>query len=34
VLASEDRFLQLDTQFHLRIAQVTGNSTVVGRDRS
>jgi DNA-binding FadR family transcriptional regulator len=29
VLASEDRFLQLDTQFHLRIARATGNTTVV-----
>src|SRR3954465_8065094 len=29
VLASEDRFLQLDTQFHLRIARATGNTTIV-----
>jgi GntR family transcriptional repressor for pyruvate dehydrogenase complex len=29
VLAREDRFLQLDTQFHLRIARATGNSTIV-----
>jgi DNA-binding FadR family transcriptional regulator len=29
VLAQEDRFLQLDTQFHLRIARATGNSTIV-----
>lgn len=29
VLDQEDRFLQLDTQFHLRIAQATGNSTIV-----
>jgi DNA-binding FadR family transcriptional regulator len=29
VLAHEDRFLQLDTQFHLRIARATGNATVV-----
>ena len=30
VLADEDRFLQLDTQFHLRIARATGNTTIVG----
>jgi DNA-binding FadR family transcriptional regulator len=29
VLANEDRFLQLDTQFHLRIARATGNTTIV-----
>jgi GntR family transcriptional repressor for pyruvate dehydrogenase complex len=29
VLANEDRFLQIDTQFHLRIARATGNSTIV-----
>jgi DNA-binding FadR family transcriptional regulator len=29
VLENEDRFLQLDTQFHLHIARATGNSTVV-----
>lgn len=29
VLAREDRFLQLDTQFHLRIARATGNATIV-----
>lgn len=29
VLDNEDRFLQLDTQFHLRIAQSSGNSTIV-----
>jgi DNA-binding FadR family transcriptional regulator len=29
VLANEDRFLQLDTQFHLRIAGATGNATIV-----
>jgi GntR family transcriptional repressor for pyruvate dehydrogenase complex len=34
VLAHEDRFLQLDTQFHLRIARATGNSTVVSMMRT
>lgn len=29
VLADEDRFLQLDMQFHLRIARATGNTTIV-----
>ena len=29
ILANEDRFLQLDTQFHLRIARATGNTTIV-----
>jgi DNA-binding GntR family transcriptional regulator len=29
VLANEDRFLQLDAQFHLRIARATGNTTIV-----
>jgi DNA-binding FadR family transcriptional regulator len=29
VLAHEDRFLQLDTQFHLRMARASGNSTIV-----
>lgn len=29
VLEQEDRFLQLDTQFHVRIARATGNSTIV-----
>lgn len=29
VLANEDRFLQLDTQFHLRMARATGNTTIV-----
>jgi GntR family transcriptional repressor for pyruvate dehydrogenase complex len=29
VLSQEDRFLQLDTQFHLRIASASGNSTIV-----
>ena len=29
VLAHEDRFLQLDTQFHLRIARASGNATIV-----
>lgn len=29
VLANLDRFLQLDTQFHLRIARATGNTTIV-----
>lgn len=34
VLAHEDRFLQLDTQFHLRIARATGNSTIVSLMRT
>jgi GntR family transcriptional repressor for pyruvate dehydrogenase complex len=29
VLSNEDRFLQLDTQFHLRIARASGNTTIV-----
>lgn len=29
-LDHEDRFLQLDTQFHLELARATGNATVVG----
>ena len=33
VLDQEDRFLQLDTQFHLRIASATGNSTIVSMMR-
>jgi DNA-binding FadR family transcriptional regulator len=33
-LASEDRFLVLDLQFHLAIAKATGNSTVVSLMRS
>jgi GntR family transcriptional repressor for pyruvate dehydrogenase complex len=34
VLDHEDRFLALDFQFHLAIAQATGNSTIVGLMRS
>jgi DNA-binding FadR family transcriptional regulator len=34
VLDNEDRFLQLDTQFHLRIARGSGNSTVVSLMRT
>jgi DNA-binding FadR family transcriptional regulator len=34
VLANEDRFLQLDTQFHLRIARATGNTTIVSLMRT
>ncbi|HET7121553.1 MAG TPA: FCD domain-containing protein [Solirubrobacterales bacterium] len=34
VLEHEDRFLQLDTQFHLRIARATGNSTIVSLMRT
>lgn len=34
VLAQEDRFLQLDTQFHLRIARATGNTTIVSLMRT
>jgi DNA-binding FadR family transcriptional regulator len=34
VLAHEDRFLQLDMQFHLRIARASGNSTIVSLMRT
>jgi DNA-binding FadR family transcriptional regulator len=34
VLAREDRFLQLDMQFHVRIARATGNGTVVSLMRT
>lgn len=34
VLAHEDRFLQLDTRFHLRIARATGNTTIVSLMRT
>ncbi|MFN8215286.1 MAG: FCD domain-containing protein [Solirubrobacterales bacterium] len=34
VLANEDRFLQLDTQFHVRIARASGNSTIVSLMRT
>jgi DNA-binding FadR family transcriptional regulator len=34
VLEQEDRFLQLDMQFHVRMAEATGNATVVGLMRS
>jgi len=34
VLANEDRFLQLDTRFHLRIARATGNTTIVSLMRT
>lgn len=34
VLANEDRFLQLDTQFHVRIARATGNTTIVSLMRT
>ena len=34
VLEQEDRFLQLDTQFHLRIARASGNSTIVSLMRT
>jgi GntR family transcriptional regulator, transcriptional repressor for pyruvate dehydrogenase complex len=34
VLEEEDRFLQLDMQFHVRMAEATGNATVVGLMRS
>jgi DNA-binding FadR family transcriptional regulator len=34
VLAREDRFLQLDTQFHLRVARATGNAAIVAIMRS
>lgn len=33
-LAHEDRFLQLDTQFHLGLARATGNTTIVSLVRS
>src|SRR3954464_13437744 len=33
-LEREDRFLQLDMQFHLRMAEATGNPTVLGLMRS
>jgi len=34
VLEHEDRFLQLDTRFHLRIARASGNSTIVSLMRT
>ncbi len=34
VLGNEDRFLQLDTQFHVRIARATGNTTIVSLMRT
>lgn len=34
VLANADRFLQVDTQFHVRIARATGNSTIVSLMRT
>lgn len=34
VLDHEDRFLQLDTQFHVRVARATGNSTIVSLMRT
>ena len=34
MLEHEDRFLQLDTQFHLRIARASGNSTIVSLMRT
>ena len=34
VLDREDRFLQLDTQFHVRIARASGNSTIVSLMRT
>jgi DNA-binding FadR family transcriptional regulator len=34
VLEQEDRFLQLDTQFHLRLARATGNATIVSLMRT
>ncbi|NLT06016.1 MAG: FadR family transcriptional regulator [Solirubrobacterales bacterium] len=33
VLDNEDRFLQLDTRFHLHMARATGNSTIVSMMR-
>jgi len=33
-LEQEDRFLQLDTRFHLRIARASGNSTIVSLMRT
>ncbi|MGC9220255.1 MAG: FadR/GntR family transcriptional regulator [Solirubrobacteraceae bacterium] len=34
VLSHEDRFLQLDTQFHLRVARASGNTTIVSLMRT
>jgi GntR family transcriptional repressor for pyruvate dehydrogenase complex len=34
LIAVEDRFLQIDTQFHLRIARATGNTTIVSLMRT
>ncbi|HEX4034905.1 MAG TPA: FCD domain-containing protein [Solirubrobacteraceae bacterium] len=34
VLEAEDRFLALDTRFHLRIARASGNSTIVSLMRT
>src|SRR5580692_11100824 len=34
VLDHEDRFLQLDTRFHLRIARASGNTTIVSLMRT
>jgi DNA-binding GntR family transcriptional regulator len=34
VLAREDRFLRLDTQFHLTVARATGNPAIVGLMRT
>jgi GntR family transcriptional repressor for pyruvate dehydrogenase complex len=34
VMAAEDRFLQIDTQFHLHIARATGNTTIVSLMRT
>jgi GntR family transcriptional repressor for pyruvate dehydrogenase complex len=34
ILLHEDRFLQLDMQFHIRIARATGNSTIVSLMRA
>jgi DNA-binding FadR family transcriptional regulator len=34
VLTDEDRFLQRDTQFHVRIARATGNTTIVSLMRT
>jgi GntR family transcriptional repressor for pyruvate dehydrogenase complex len=33
-ISDEDRFLQIDTQFHLRIARATGNTTIVSLMRT